>query len=271
MDVFAEQDKKVEQAFFEKIERGEKISDPSELPLRCHELLARTILMNFFAEWWGGINYFRCLSVAPNDTERDYMEVIAREELGHAHILAKGSLAVLLGGDPYRLLASTVKKQINMLRVFQYPEVLCRSWGDVLIFNRLQDASADMQLDEFSESWFEPYCNDIAMIEAEEVGHVQHAERAIREYYYQSSPPTLLNLDYWLQNHKKMRLQLQTALDFWLPLVLEVFGKPNGKNEQLYLKYKLKHRTNEESRQLFISRISPFFKKIGLTHPLLNQ
>ena len=244
----------IEDAFFEKVNRGERISDPQELPALCRTLLEKTILMNFFAEWWGGINYFRCLYRAPNPSERKYMEVIAREEMGHAHILAHGSLSAL-GIDPHALLAKTVKEQNYLLHVFRYPEKLTRSWGDVLMFNRLQDSSADMQLDEFADGIFAPYCDDIRLIEAEEMGHVEHANRSMREYM-RAGP---------------VAYELQQALNFWLPLVLDVFGKPDGKSEELYLKYKLKSRTNEESRKLFISQIAPFFAEIGLHHPLLEM
>ena len=247
------EESRTEALFFDKINHGEKISDPIQLPSACHELIKKTILMNFFAEWWGGVNYFRCLNLAPYFHEREHMQIIAREEMGHAHILAKGSLSVL-GIDPFQYLAKTVKEQKNILHVFQYPEKLCRSWGDVLIFNRLQDSSADMQLDEFADAFFEPYCQDIKQIEAEEVGHVAHADQAIRDYMRQGP----------------VKYELQQALNFWLPLVLDVFGKSKGKSEQLYLKYRLKQRTNEESRILFISRITPFFQEMGLNHSLLN-
>ena len=123
------------------------------------------------------------------------------------------------------------------------------------MFNRLQDASADMQLDEFADGFFSPYCDDIRLIEAEEVGHVEHANHSMREYM-RTCPVTY---------------ELQQALNFWLPLVLDVFGKQGGKSEELYLKYKLKSRTNEESRKLFISQIAPFFAEIGLHHPLLEM
>ena len=243
----------IEQMFFEKMNRGKQISDPQDLPAPCRNLLEKTILMNFYAEWWGGINYFRSLDLAPSITEMQYMEIIAREEMGHAHILAKGSLSVL-GIDPHKLLAKTVKEQTGILRVFQHPEMITRSWGDVLMFNRLQDSSADMQLDEFADGCFQPYCDDIGLIEAEEVGHVEHGNESIRHYI----------------QTEKGRFELNRALHDWLPLVLDVFGKPGGKSEGLYLTYKLKHRTNEESRQLFIASIAPFFQEVGLTHPLLG-
>ena len=249
----SEHEVKIEQAFFDKINRGEQISDPQDLPARCRNLLEKTILMNFYAEWWGGINFFRCLHLAPDAFELQHMEIIAREELGHAHILAKGSLS-LLGIDPYTFLAKRVKEQRGILRVFQYPEIITRSWGDVLMFNRLQDSSADMQLDEFADGCFQPYCDDISLIEAEEVGHVEHGNRSMRDY---------------IQTHSG-KFELQQALDFWLPLVLEVFGRPNGRSENVYLKYKLKYRTNEESRKLFISQIAPFFQEMGLHHPMLT-
>ena len=254
MNPFLEHEEQVERAFFEKLEKEELISDPRHLPILCRRLLEKTILMNFFAEWWGGVNYFRCLSKAPSYHELQFMEQIAREEMGHAHILAKGSLAVL-GIDPFLLITKTVKEQKQLLHVFKYPEILTRSWSDVLIFNCLQDASADMQLDEFANGMFTPYCTDIKQIEAEEVGHVEHGHRAIREY---------------LASQTQHKAELQQALDFWLPLVLEVFGKKDGKSEQLYRTYGIKHRTNEESRTIFTVQISPFLSELGLRHVLLG-
>ena len=240
----------INENFFSVLQTGDKIYDSMLVPEPALELLKKTVITNWLCEMWGGINYFRCLHLAPNDEERYFLEVIAREEIGHARILETGTLHAL-GINPYdHFCKTTVGEQKGILSVFQHPEVLTHSWGDVLIFNRLQDASADMQLDEIAECFYGPLCDDIHKIEQEEKGHVEHGERALREYV--QTPQGIF--------------EASRALEFWLPLVLNVFGQPDAQSRSmpLYLKYGIKKRTNDESRAHFLESIEPFFESLGM-------
>lgn len=237
--------------FFSILQSGDKIYDPRLIPEPALTLLKRTVITNWLCEMWGGINYFRCLHLSPNDAERHFMEVIAREEIGHAHILETGTLRTL-HINPYDYFCkTTVKDQKGILSVFQHPEILTRSWGDVLVFNRLQDASADMQLDEIAECFYGPLCNDINEIEQEEKGHVEHGERALSEYVKTAQGA----------------YEVSRATEFWLPEVLKVFGQPDNQSRSmpLYIKYGIKKRTNDESRAYFFTSIRPFFESLGIS------
>lgn len=240
----------INENFFAMLQAKEKIYDPILVPNSALELLKKTVITNWLCEMWGGINYFRCLHLAPNDEERYFLEVIAREEIGHARILETGTLNTL-EVNPYNYFCkTTVGEQKGILSVFQHPEILTRSWGDVLVFNRLQDASADMQLDEIAECFYKPLCDDIHKIEQEEKGHVEHGERALTEY---------------VQTHQGAD-EVSRALQFWLPEVLNVFGKPDKESRSmpLYIKYGIKKRTNDESRAHFLESIKPFFESLKM-------
>jgi len=240
----------INENFFSILRAGGKIHNPMFVSKPALELLKKTVITNWLCEMWGGINYFRCLHLAPNDTERGFLEVIAREEIGHARILEIGTLNTL-GINPYdHFCKTTVKNQKGILSVFQYPEVLTRSWGDVLVFNRLQDASADMQLDEIAGCFYGPLCDDIHKIEQEEKGHVEHGEHALREYVQTTQGVC----------------EVKLALQFWLPLVLSVFGQPDAQSHSmpLYLKYGIKKRTNDESRTHFLESITPFLESLNM-------
>lgn len=249
-DALEHREQEIEKEFLRCYSRGVKMyMDPEHIPIPALKLLKKTVITNWLCEQWGGINYFRCLHLAPNDAERRFMEIIAREELGHARILEEGTLR-LLRVNPYdHFCRTTVTDQEDILSVFQHPQILTRSWGDVLVFNRLQDASADMQLDEIAECFYGPLCDDIHRIEMEEKGHVEHGERSLREYI----------------GSDEGRFEVTRALNFWLPEVLKVFGKPDreSKSMPLYLKYRIKKRTNDQSRALFLNSITPFFASIG--------
>ncbi|MDP3779048.1 MAG: Phenylacetic acid catabolic protein [bacterium] len=248
-NAFEDREEQIEENFLAIIHAGGKIDNPRLVPMPALNLLKKTVITNWLCEQWGGINYFRCLHLAPNEAERRFMEVIAREELGHARILEEGTLRSL-GVNPYEhFCRTTVADQGHILSVFQHPEMLTRSWGDVLVFNRLQDASADMQLDEIAECFYTILCHDIHKIEMEEKGHVEHGERSLREYVGTPS-----GFD-----------EVSEALNFWLPEVLKVFGKPDGKSKSmpLYIKYGIKKRTSDQSRALFLKSITRFFASIG--------
>lgn len=231
-----------------------KMIDSNMLPKELRLLLEQTILTQFNCEWWGGVNYFECVHLAPSKDEKMYMRMLGREELGHAHILAEGPLATL-DKNPYCQLAKTAKDQRDILKIFRYPEEF-ESWEDVIAFNVVQDGGADIQLERFMRGPYAPWNEAISKMEAEEVEHREHGEQWVRALSSFASP----------------RERLDRAFVRWLPRALRAFGGPDAtsKTLPLYRKYNLKD-SNDAQRKELIRRILPSLHLCGFDSLLLKN
>lgn len=256
-----EHEHELETALLEKIKCGEKISTGEEMPTDFYEVTRDLLIMQWLAEHIGGKGYILCIQLGRTAEEKQEIEMMAMEEMGHARILREGPLAVL-EEDPYQYLHrgtnfyDSVKHQPKLLRVFKYPEILSMSYVDFRVFNGLQDASADLQLKWIKEGPFAPYTEAIDRIEREEEGHVESGQRCLRE----------------ICATKSGRAEAQKALNFWLPHVLEVFGSPDmqkSKKLSAYQKwgYKPKDVSNDQARRIYTAMMRPFFREIGLRWP----
>ncbi len=250
-----EEDERQQQALV-KIQKGHQLwaGDGAIMPNELRQLLQRTILDQANDEWWGGAQYFECVRLAPNADEANYMRRLGREEQGHAHILAQGSLMVL-GVDFFGQLARSAKEQKPILEVFQHPEDFA-CWSDVIAFNVVQDGGADIQLQRFKSGCFGHWTYDIEKLEAEEVGHREHGE-------------------FWVQKlcetARGMHM-LRRAFDLWLPRALRAFGAPDAtsKSLKLYKKYNLKD-SNDAQRRELIESIKPLLEMCEFVSPLLSN
>jgi ring-1,2-phenylacetyl-CoA epoxidase subunit PaaA len=249
---FVENDEHLRQRLLEKVAKGEKVSEVSELPLELCQLLADTIVTQWNCEWHGGLNYLTCINLAPGEAERQVVSHVGLEELGHARILEKGPLKALKI-EPWKQFVRSVKQQPRLLHIFRYPERFT-TWAHFVMFNHLQDRSAAIQLARFKEGPFAPWSEAIAEIEAEEEAHVEHGESGLRK----------------LASSEEGRRNLQQALDDWLLLTLEVFGRPDYESSslKLYRQYNLKD-SNDKQREIFKKQIKPLLDECGLESPLL--
>lgn len=253
--VFVEYEENLQRQLVEKIKRGEKVKNISDIPLELWTLLENTIVTQWNCEQHGGMNYINCLrlGIVPQWEEK-IVAHIGKEELGHAAILETGPLLVLKI-NPWEQFTPLVKEQRKILRIFQYPERFT-VWAHFLMFNHLQDRSAAIQLTELKKGPFEPWSDAIAKIEKEEDGHIAHGENGI----------------YKLAKTEKGREELQRALNDWLPLALEVFGAEDEKSKllPLYRKYGFKA-SNDASRAFFKTQIKPLLYEVGLRHQALEN
>ncbi len=256
MTFFAFREERLErerqQEVLEKIKLGKGIWNLEELPEELHALLTRTILDQANDEWWGGAQYFECVRLAPTSEERQYMRELGRQEQGHAHILARGSLAAL-GVDFFAQLAASAKEQKPILEIFTHPEEFI-SWADVVAFNVVQDGGADIQLQRFKQGPFGKWSVDIERLEAEETGHREHGERWVKK----------------LSSTNRGKYLLQLAFQKWLPRALRAFGAPDAtsKSLPLYKKYNLKDSNDVQRHELIVS-IRPLLDMCGYVSPIL--
>jgi ring-1,2-phenylacetyl-CoA epoxidase subunit PaaA len=65
--------------------------------------------------------------------------------------------------------------------------------------------------------------------------------------------------------------EVQDAIDRYFPITPGFFGASQSKNNEIYRKWGLKQRTNDEMRQDFLARVTELVEKdFGLKLPVLN-
>ncbi len=253
----------LERALLQTIKREEKIQNPEEMPLEFRELTVDLLIQQWLAEHIGGEEYIQCIRLGRTPKEKNHIKHMALEELGHGEIIRAGPLAVL-GIDPFIFLScngnsyQSIKQQSKLLRVFKFPEILTSSYVNFRIFNLLQDSSADLQLNWIMRGPFGPYTAALRAIELEEEGHVESGKNCVAE----------------ITSTTKGRNEAQTALAFWVPLVLDVFGAPDNQSKKLHLYqkwgYRPKHIGNDRAREIYTSVMRPFIEDSGLVWPIQN-
>ena len=67
------------------------------------------------------------------------------------------------------------------------------------------------------------------------------------------------------------KARLQAAVNEYWPYLPKFFGGSKSKNNEIFRKWKIKQRTNDEMREDFIKRATEVAAKYGLTLPEVRQ
>ena len=67
------------------------------------------------------------------------------------------------------------------------------------------------------------------------------------------------------------KARLQAAVNEYCPYLPTFFGGSKSKNNEIFRKWKIKQRTNDEMREDFVKRATEVAAKYGLTLPEVRQ
>ena len=119
----------------------------------------------------------------------------------------------------------------------------------------LIDRVGQYQLDEFVNCSYLPLARQLppydSQILEEEKGPVQYGTLKAAE----------------LCRTEQGREQVQTAVDKWFIIGLDMFGKSDSWRDEKYIEWGLKRRTNAEARAQCQAEVSPLIEKLGLRLP----
>ena len=76
--------------------------------------------------------------------------------------------------------------------------------------------------------------------------------------------------EYWvkkLAEDRQTHDEAQTTFNKWFIRTMNIFGRPGSLKNQVYRRFKLKLRDNDEVRQAFASEVKDLCEKFGLTLP----
>jgi ring-1,2-phenylacetyl-CoA epoxidase subunit PaaA len=251
-----------EEAFLERIARGEKIEATDTMPEEYRENLINLLMMQADSELSGAYGYVPWIEKAPNIHEKLLVAQIVKDEIRHAYVVNKCLAELGVDVDSrieqqdfaYRLNSDDVNigserlAQDKRVNIFYYP---IETWTDFIMFNFCMDRGAGHQLEDALESSYGPWVRAIQTIFKEEMMHVNHGDTWVEK----------------LAKDPATRNETQEALNKWFCRTMNIFGRPGSRRNVIYQKWGLKKRDNDQVRAAFRKEIEEKVQRFGLEMP----
>jgi ring-1,2-phenylacetyl-CoA epoxidase subunit PaaA len=170
---------------------------------------------------------------------------IAMEEYHH-HVRFK-ALADEIGIPSLR----TDPKVKKPLSIFEFQ---LNTWAEFCVIKAIADYAEILQVEDLLHCSFHPLRNLARITMPEEKFHAKFGKDFCLEL---------------IQEGKGS--EVQDAIDRYFPITPAFFGASQSKNNEIYRKWKLKQRTNDEMRADFLARVTELVEKdFGLRLPAVN-
>ncbi len=217
-----------------------------KMPQEYQELLIRVLTIQSDCEI-GGPNVYarRWMLAAPTADDMHRIARIVAEEIDHYRKFA----AILTDLDvdvSYLLHRDNSERILNAFHEKDPP-----TWGEVAAFCALIDRVGRYQGEEFHDSSYQPLDSILPSIMQEEAGHIAFGVQKLQE----------------LCRTPEGAADAQAAVDKWVPIGLDMFGRANSRRSERYLYWGLKRRTNEQARQEYRAEITTLIDNLGLRMP----
>ncbi|SLN16469.1 Phenylacetic acid catabolic protein [Oceanibacterium hippocampi] len=168
---------------------------------------------------------------------------VAMEEYGH-HVRFRE-----LGEELGVPAAEMTPEHKQPLSIFEFP---LETWAQFCVIKLLADLAEILQVEDLAHCRFLPLRNLARMTMPEERFHAQFGKDFCTE----------------LCQTEEGRLEVQAAIDHYFPMLPPFFGRSRSKNNEIYLKYQIKQRSNDEMRADFMSRARTVVEdELGLKLP----
>ena len=222
------------------------VSDLSNEPPEYREAISKIVVSHTVNELYGAQVFDEpAIALAPTPYAKWLSCRIAMEEYHH-HVRFK-SLADELGIAP----AATDPSQKRPLSIFGFP---LKTWAEFCVIKMLADLAEILQVEDLLHCSFVPLRNIGRITMPEEKFHAQFGKDFCTE----------------LCKTEEGRREVQSAIDAYAPYLPKFFGAAGSKNNEMYRKYGLKERTNEQMRDDFLARARAVVESLGLRFPELE-
>ena len=169
------------------------------------------------------------ISLAPTPYYKWLACRIAMEEYGH-HVRFK-ELGETIGIEPQAM--TPERKQ--PLSIFECP---MKTWAQFCVIKMLADLAEILQVEDLAHCSYLPLRKLARMTMPEERFHAQFGRDACTE----------------LCRTREGRAAVQAAIDEYFHMLPAFFGRPNSRNNEIYRRWSIKLRSNEEMREDFLRR-----------------
>src|ERR1700739_4200925 len=238
-----------EQAFQERVDRGEKIEPKEWMPEGYRKTLIRQIGQHAHSEVVGQLPEGNWITRAPTLERKAILLAKVQDEAGHGLYLY--CAAETLGVSRDELLAMLHSGKMKYSSIFNYPTL---SWADMGAIGWLVDGSAIINQIPLCRTSFGPYSRAMIRVCKEESFHA-------RQGY-----DIMMSLAKGTAAQKAMA---QDALNRWWWPSLMMFGPSDAEsvNSAQSAQWRIKLFSNDELRQRMVDQTVPQAEYLGLTVP----
>jgi ring-1,2-phenylacetyl-CoA epoxidase subunit PaaA len=170
---------------------------------------------------------------------------VAMEEYGH-HVRFRELGETI--GVPSEAMTPEKKQPLS---IFAFP---LETWPEFCVIKLLADLAEILQVEDLAQCSFHPLRNLARMTMPEERFHAQFGKDFCTE----------------LCETAEGRAAVQDAIDRYFPMLPAFFGRPKSKNNEIFRKWGIKQRTNEDMLADFLRRAKELVEELGLTLPKVD-
>ena len=236
-------------ALIEKIAKGFMVESEEDMTPGYKKALLTQLTVQGDTELLSAPAYYLASRDAPTINSRIAVTAIVHDELGHANIAYR--MMEDLGVDKHQLLYGRQPHEFKHPYGFDQP---LENWAEMVVANGFFDrAGITLLADVHQHTSYGPLKRALVKVDREEVLHLRHGES-------------------WMKRLAKaggeVREALQRAVDWMFPISLEWFGLPDDlKRHSGQLDYRLKGKTNDQLRQIWMNSTVPLCQGIGIDVP----
>ncbi|MBX6368621.1 MAG: phenylacetate-CoA oxygenase subunit PaaI [Rhodospirillales bacterium] len=168
---------------------------------------------------------------------------VAMEEYGH-HVRFR-ELGEQIGIPLDEMVPGGKKKPLS---IFEFP---LKTWEEFCVIKLLADLAEILQVEDLLHCTFHPLRNLARMTMPEERFHAQFGKDFCTE----------------LVATEEGRARVQDAINRYFPILPAFFGKAGSKNNEIFRKYGIKQRSNEEMLADYLERANGLVAGLGLKLP----
>jgi ring-1,2-phenylacetyl-CoA epoxidase subunit PaaA len=218
-------------------------SQPEEFRVACEKL----VISHAVNELYGAQVFDEpAIKLAPTPYAKWLTCRVAMEEYGH-HVRFKE-----LGEEMGVPAAKMTPKEKRPLSIFEFP---LKTWEEFCVIKLLADLAEILQVEDLAHCTFLPLRNLARMTMPEERFHAQFGKDFCGE----------------LVKTPEGKQKVQAAINHYFPMLPAFFGKAGSKNNEIYRKWGIKKRSNEQMLEDFLVRAKEVVEELGLTLPEVQQ
>ena len=234
-------------AFVDHIHAGGKVEATDWMPDTYRRLNLKFIEMHANSEIMGALPEREWIARAPSLRRKRSLAAKVQDEVGHGQLIYR--VAESLGKPRAQMYADLVAGRGRFHNVFHYPTF---TWGDVACIGFLVDGAAIVTQRALTDTSYAPYLRVMRRVVAEESLHYRHGE------------DILLAMASGTDEQFAM---LQEAVNRWWTPILHFFGTDTARADDPSIFWGIKPRTNEESRQEWLTTYIPKLWDVGISLP----
>ena len=224
------------------------VAELKDAPEEFREAVAKLVISHAINELYGAQVFDEpAIALAPTPYAKWLTCRVAMEEYGH-HVRFK-QLGEQIGIPESRMLPSDSKRPLS---IFEFP---LKTWEEFVAIKLLADLAEILQVEDLLHCAFHPLRNLARATMPEERFHAQFGEDFAAE----------------LVKTPEGKTRLQDAINRYFPYLPAFFGDSKSRNNEIFRKWGIKLRTNDDMRADFINRAREVTAKQGLALPELKD